>query len=62
MSKPLSDQEVYDLMHEALILVAHARGQSMLADTALKALRLRIVELQGAMLMKMEGRLTGMPE
>lgn len=62
MPKTLTDQQVYDLMHECLILISQARGESTLGDTALKALKYRIIELQGALLMKMEGRLKGMPE
>lgn len=62
MPKPLTDQEVYDLMHECLILISQARGESTLSDTALKALRYRIIQLQGALLMKMEGKLTETPE
>lgn len=62
MAKPLTDTEVYDLLHKALVVITHARGESELADTALKAVRLRIIECQGAILMRMEGRLKGMPE
>ena len=62
MQEPLTDQQVYDLMHECMILIAHARGESTLADTALQALRIRIIQLQGALLMKIDGRLTETPE
>lgn len=62
MRKPISDREVYDRLHAAIIAIGAGPGETMLGDTAMKAARLKLIEIQAAVLMQMEGLLKDMPE
>lgn len=62
MRKPISDREVYDRLHAAIIALGIDPGETTLGDTALKAARIRLIEVQAAVLMQMEGMLKDMPE
>lgn len=58
---PLSDSEVYDLLHTLWLHAATARGETEYGENTLKAARLALFTLQAAMVMKTEGATVRMP-
>lgn len=55
---PLSDAEVYDLLHTLWLHAAAAKGATEYGENTLKAARVSLYALQAALLMKTE-KLTG---
>ena len=55
---PLSDAEVYDLLHRLWLHAAAEKGATEFGENTLKTVRVTLFALQSAMVMKMEG-LTG---
>ena len=55
---PLSDAEVYDLLHTLWLHAAAAKGATDFGENTLKTVRVSLFALQAAMVMKSEG-LTG---
>lgn len=51
---PLSDAEVYDLLHTLWLHAAAAKGATEYGENTLKAARVSLYALQAALLMKTE--------
>ena len=61
---PLSDAEVYDLLHLLWLHAAAAKGSTEYGENTLKAARLALFSLQAAMVMRddaTEGRMPSRP-
>jgi len=61
---PLSDAEVYDLLHLLWLHAAAAKGATEYGENTLKAARLALFSLQAAMVMRddaTEGRMPSRP-
>jgi hypothetical protein len=52
---PISDNEVYELLHRLWLQVAAEKGATEYGENTLKAARVSIFTLQAALLMKTEG-------
>lgn len=60
MAAPLSDREVYDLLHECLMLIRDAQAETVAGRASLEAARRNLVRLQTAMMI-IEDRNSGVP-
>lgn len=58
---PLSDAEVYDLLHTLWLHAAAAKGATEYGENTLKTARVSLYALQAALLMKSEGLTGQMP-
>lgn len=58
---PLSDAEVYDLLHLLWLHAAAAKGSTEYGENTLKAARLALFSLQAAMVMRDEATEDQMP-
>ncbi|MGX5719924.1 hypothetical protein [Shinella zoogloeoides] len=58
---PLSDAEVYDLLHRLWLHAAAEKGATEFGENTLKTVRVSLFALQAAMVMKSEGLTGQMP-
>lgn len=58
---PLSDAEVYDLLHRLWLRAAAEKGATEFGENTLKTVRVSLFALQAAMVMKSEGLTGQMP-
>lgn len=58
---PLSDAEVYDLLHRLWLHAAAEKGATEFGESTLKTVRVSLFALQAAMVMKSEGLIGQIP-